>query len=112
MRGDMGTFGISNDQTLNYMTCSWRIQVELYKVISLHNFMLILYIASTTHHQALCDTICLGLCIFVYLSVCLSFSLSLTPLLSFPLSLPPSLYVRVFVCVHVCVRTCVWRSGW
>ncbi|KAI0223599.1 Cubilin [Lamellibrachia satsuma] len=36
MRGDMGTFGISDDQTLNYMTCSWKIQVEHSKLVQLH----------------------------------------------------------------------------
>ena len=48
MRGDMGTFGISDDQTLSYMTCSWKIQVEHSKVMSLH--MLILYVTSTNRH--------------------------------------------------------------
>ncbi|KAI0233877.1 Cubilin [Lamellibrachia satsuma] len=36
IRGDVGTFGISENQTLSYMTCSWKIQVEPSKLVQLH----------------------------------------------------------------------------
>ncbi|KAI0222543.1 Procollagen C-endopeptidase enhancer 1 [Lamellibrachia satsuma] len=46
MRGNMGTFGISDNQTFNYMTCSWKIQVETSKLVQLH-FLSFDLVAST-----------------------------------------------------------------